>query len=135
MHYAIRNETFWCGEFTHIPIIGQMTMIPSSSSLGCKFCHFPPLCVADCSGQIYYVVHRFQSMLRVVIHLGVHNHHVADGKCWELVEDTKRLIIEEVDRIFNAKISLISFNVSKTFLASYLLDDSSNGAVELFKGQ
>jgi hypothetical protein len=33
LRYAIRNETFWCGECIHIPILSQMTMIPSSSLL------------------------------------------------------------------------------------------------------
>jgi hypothetical protein len=58
-----------------------MIMIPSFYLLGCKFCHFPPLCVIDCNGKIYYVVHRLHSMSRTMIHLGVHNHPIADGKC------------------------------------------------------
>ncbi len=86
------NETFWCGECPHILVLSQVTMIPSSS-LGCKFCHSPRFCVIDCDRQIYYVVHRFQSMLREAIHLGVHNHLVMDGKCQKLVEETKRTII------------------------------------------
>jgi hypothetical protein len=56
--YASRNEIFWCGECTHILVIGQMVMSPSTSSLRCKFCHVPPFCVVDYSGQIYYVVHK-----------------------------------------------------------------------------
>jgi hypothetical protein len=35
----------------------------------------------------------------------------------------------------NAEIFSISFNASKTFLASYLLDDSRDGIVELLKGE
>ncbi len=118
----------------HIPIVGQMTMIPSASLLGCKFFHAPP-CVVVCSGRIYYVVHRLQSMSRIVIHFGVHNHPVVDGKCREFVEEIRRLIIEEVDRMLDANISLISLSASKTFLVSYLLHDSSNGTMELFKGE
>jgi hypothetical protein len=79
--FAIQNKTFWCGECTHILILGQMTMIMSSSSFGCKKIHSPPFCVVNCSGQFYYVVHKLQSMSRAVIHLGVHNHLVVDGKC------------------------------------------------------
>jgi len=120
--------------YIHIPILGQMTMIPSSSSLGCKFCHSFPFCVANYSGWIYYVVHRFQSMSRAMIHLGVHNHLIADGKCWEFVEEIRRLIIEEVDPTPNTNISSISLSVSKT-LASYLFDGSNNGIVELFKDE
>ncbi len=71
----------------------------------------------------------------MAVHLGVHNHLVANAKCWESIKETKRLIAEEVDCMFNVKISLISFNVGKTFLASYLFDDSNDGIVELFKGE
>jgi hypothetical protein len=74
LHFATCNETFWCGECIHILVLGQMTMNLSSFSLGCKFCHSPPFCVAICGGRIYYVVHRLQFMLRTIIHLGVHNH-------------------------------------------------------------
>jgi hypothetical protein len=69
-------------------------------------------------------------MSRAAIHLGVHNHPIVDGKCWEFVKEIRRLIIEEVDPTPNAKISLISLSASKT-LANYLLDDSNNGIVEL----
>jgi hypothetical protein len=74
-------------------------------------------------------------MLRMMIHLGAHNHHVADGKCQELVEETRRLIIEEFDRMPNAKVFLISLSASKTFLASYLFDDFRDGILELLKGE
>ncbi len=40
-----------------------------------------------------------------------------------------------IDHMLNANIFFISFNVSKTFLMSYLLDESSDGIVELFKGE
>jgi hypothetical protein len=74
-------------------------------------------------------------MSRATIHLGVHNHFIADGKCQELVEETRMLIVEEVDCTPNAKIFSISLSASKTFLVSYLLDDSSDGIMELLKGE
>jgi hypothetical protein len=130
--FAIQNKTFWCGECTHIPILGQMTMIPSSS-LGCKFCHSPPFYVIDCGRQIYYVVHRLKFMSREAIHLSVHNHLVANGKCWKSIEETKRLIAEEVDHTLD--VNIFSNFASKTFLANYLFDDSSDDTMELFKGK
>jgi hypothetical protein len=45
------------------------------------------------------------------------------------------LIVEEVDRKLDANISSISFSASKTFLASYLFDNSSDGKMELLKGE
>ncbi len=110
-------------------------MIPSTFSFGCKFRHVPPFCVIDCSGRIYYVVHKFHSMSKIAIHLGVQNHPVMDGKCWESIKETRRLNIEELDCTLDAKIFVISFSVSKTFLADYLFNDSNNGIVELLKGE
>ncbi len=92
MRFAIRNETVWCDECAHILVLCQKIMISSSSSLGCKFCHSLPFCFIDYNGRIYYVVYRFQFMSKAVIHLGVHNHPIADGKCRKLVDETRRLI-------------------------------------------
>ncbi len=86
----------------------------------CKFFHVPPFCVTSCSGQIYYVVHKLQSISRVVIHLGLHKHHVVDGKCREYVDETRRSITKEVDRMPYANISVILLSASKTFLVMHL---------------
>jgi hypothetical protein len=45
------------------------------------------------------------------------------------------LIAKELDHTLDAKIFAISLDASKTFLVSYLLNDSSNGTMELFKGE
>ncbi len=51
------------------------------------------------------------------------------------IKETKRLIVEEVDRTPNAKIFTISFNANKTILVNYLLNDSNDGIMELLKGE
>ncbi len=112
-----------------------MALFPSVFSFACKFCHSLPLCVADCLGQIIYIMHRLPLITRVAIHLGVHKHHVADGKCRESMNEIIRLIIEEVDRTPDVKISVISLGASKTFLTMHLLDDSGNGIVELLNNK
>jgi len=58
-----------------------------------------------------------------------------DGKCRETLEETRRLIVEEVVRTPYAKMFAISLSVSKTFLARHLLDDYSDGKVELLKNE
>jgi hypothetical protein len=45
---GFHNEIFWCGECTHILVVGQMALFPSASSFACNFFHFLPLCVVDC---------------------------------------------------------------------------------------
>jgi hypothetical protein len=49
----------------------------------------------------------------VAINLGVHNHPVVDGKCRESLEETKRLIVEEVDHTLDPKVFVISPNANK----------------------
>jgi hypothetical protein len=60
---------------------------------------------------------------------------VVDGNCKEYVDETRRLIVEEVNCTLDAKISTISMNASKTFLARYLLDDNGNGIMEFLHGE
>jgi hypothetical protein len=60
---------------------------------------------------------------------------MVDGKCKEFVDETKRLIAEEVNPIPDAKIFTISLSVSKTFLATHLFNDSGDSLMDLLKGK
>jgi hypothetical protein len=71
----------------------------------------------------------------MAIHLGVHNHLIADGKCKESLEETRKLIVEKVDRTTNTKMFVISLRASKTFLVKHMFDDCSDDKVELLKGE
>jgi hypothetical protein len=72
-------------------------------------------------------------MSRATIHLSIHNHLIAHGKCQELIKETTRLIAKEGDHMLDAKIFLISLSVNKTFLVNYLLDDFNDGTMEPFR--
>ncbi len=50
------------------------------------------------------------------------------------MEETRRLIMEKINRTLNVKMPMISLSVNKTFLARYLFDDCNDGKMELFKG-
>jgi hypothetical protein len=70
-----------------------------------------------------------------MIHLGVHKHLVVDEKCKEFVNETRRLVIEEVNRTLDANISAILLNISKNFLTMHTCYESGNGLMELSKGE
>jgi hypothetical protein len=91
--------------------------------------------VADYLGRIYYVVHRIPTITRTIIHLEVHKHPMADGKCKEFVDETRRLIVEEFNHMPNVKISAILLGSSKSFLVTHMLDDSGDGTVELLNNE
>ncbi len=80
-------------------------------------------------------MHRLPSISRTTIHFRVHKHLVANGKCKESMDEIKRLIIKEVDCTLDAKISMISLGVNKTFLAMHLLNDSGNDIVEFLDNE
>jgi hypothetical protein len=48
----------------------------------------------------------------MAIHLGVHKHPMVDGKCKESMDETRRLITKEVDRMLDANIFVISLSAS-----------------------
>jgi hypothetical protein len=60
---------------------------------------------------------------------------MVDGECREFVDKTWRLIIEEINHTPNVKIFVISLGVNKTCLATHLLDDISDGIVELLNNE
>ncbi len=70
-----------------------------------------------------------------MIHFGVHNLLVANGKCKESLKETRRLIVKEDIHTPNAKMSVISLSASKTFFVKHMFDDYSDGEVEFFKGE
>jgi hypothetical protein len=41
---------------------------------------------------MYYVIHKLDTLSKVTIHLGMHDHPIANGKCKEVVEKIKSLV-------------------------------------------
>jgi hypothetical protein len=72
-------------------------------------------------------------MSRATIHLSIHNHLIAHGKCQKLIKETTRLIAKEGDHMLDAKKKLISLSANKKKLVNYLLDDFNDGTMEPFK--
>ena len=66
-------------------------------------------------------------MSRACIHLGVHDHHVLNGRCRELLDMAYQCVANEVMKTPIAKNSAIVMPSSKKFLADYLLKSPSNG--------
>ena len=84
-----RNETEWLGQ-TNTPFkLGHLP--PPDFTLVCKVCKVPPICVNLCPGHVYYVLGK-DDMSRACIHLGMHNHLVSDGICWEILDTIFGLI-------------------------------------------
>jgi hypothetical protein len=45
---------------------------------------------------MYCVVHKFSNLSRTTIHLGIHAHPIAKGKCKESFKEMKNIVVNEV---------------------------------------
>ena len=90
---SLVNEREWNGFTVTTFPIGQPA--PAGSTLVCKICKVPPICVAACAARVYYVFGAAH-ITRACLHLGVHNHLVKVGEDQGIKERTCQLIEEQV---------------------------------------
>jgi len=64
-----------------LPIFRQCFLKSPIYTINRKFCNSLPTCLQTCNCKMYYVVHKFPNLSRVVIHLGAHALLVVNGKC------------------------------------------------------
>ena len=113
------NELEWDGFTLTSFLIGQPA--PIGSSLICKICKVPPLCVATCAARVYYV-YGDASMTRACLHLGVHDHPMKVGEDQEIKERMRELIQEQVQRTSKGTNSTIVMEASKELVGELLIN-------------
>jgi hypothetical protein len=84
---------------------------------------------------MYYVIHKLQSLSRVTIHLGTHEHPIAKGMCMESLEEIKLFVEGQVFHTPDTKFSTVALNESKAFLAHHLFNENGEGPMENFQGE
>jgi hypothetical protein len=60
---------------------------------------------------------------------------VIEGMCKESLEEIKVLVEGQVFNTPNAKISIITLNASKAFLAHYLFNENGKGPMKILQGE
>jgi hypothetical protein len=121
---GLRNNIVWAGS-TPLPfVVGDVP--PTGFTVECKVSHFTLVCVASRHVRIIYIHSRSIGMFRTCIHLGVHDHHVANGTCRQSLDMAYECIGNEVLKTPRAKNSAIVMAASKQFLANYFLKSSAN---------
>jgi hypothetical protein len=103
--------------------VGQLA--PVGSSLVCKICKVPLVCITTCGTRIYYVFGAV-NMTHACMHLGIHEHPVKVGEDQEIKERTRKLIEEQVEGTPKATNSAIVMEASKELIGELLID--SEGA-------
>jgi hypothetical protein len=113
------NEREWDGFIVTTIPVGQP--VPAGSTLVCKICKVPPICVATCAAIIYYV-YGAANMTPTCLHLGVYEHPVKVGNDQEIKERTHKLIEEQVERTPKATNSAIVMEASKELVGELLVN-------------
>lgn len=122
---GVRNNTQWTG-ITHSQFrVGGAP--PLKSTFMCKVCLTPPSCLAICDAQLYHVTSANPAMHRAFVHLGHHNHPVAEGVCRDSLDLTYEFLASEVSRTPKATNSAIQMAASKNFLADFLFKTPTPG--------
>jgi hypothetical protein len=88
---------------------------PIGSTVVCKSCNVPPICIVVCPAKIYYVT-ATPHMTRAYVHLGSHDHPVKSGDHRDFIELTYNLIGEQVERIPSATRLVIVLETAKKVL-------------------
>ena len=90
------------------------------SRLECKLCYYTPICIALCHALIIYVYSTFFEMSRTCIHLGIHEHLVSNGTCFESLDIAYQSVANKVIKPHTTKNYVVVLSVCKQFLADYL---------------
>ena len=83
---GLRNNTKWAGS-TPLPfVVGNVS--PTRSTIECKICRSTLMCIALCHARIIYIHSTSIGMCKACIDLSVHDNHVANDTCCELLDMT-----------------------------------------------
>ena len=120
------NQTEWSGfAFTPFPVDGALS---DKSTLVCKLCQTPPICLALCDARIYYVTSSDPECTRMAIHLGHHHHPISKGVDQTAMDIMHDCVAKEVQRTPKATNSAIVIAASKNFLSDYLIRPGSGSS-------
>ena len=70
---------------------------PTNSTLVCKVCKEPLVCIAKCGAKIYYVASK-NNQTRACIHLGIHDHPVKVGDYRDTKAEINGLIEKQIEK-------------------------------------
>jgi hypothetical protein len=122
-NYFGRNSSMWnymeWDGITPSPFFVGSSLL-AESALHCKVCYSTPICLVLCDVVIYYV-HCNQDMTHACIHLGHHEHPLANGVYRKSADLVYQCFASEVYKTPTAKNFAVVIAASKHFFFDYLL--------------
>ena len=78
----------------------------TKSTVECKVCRSTHVCIILCHAQIIYIQSRVVAMSKSCIHIGEHDHLVANDTCRESLDMAYQCVANEVLKTPTTKIQL-----------------------------
>jgi hypothetical protein len=80
------NDLYWDGSSSEVFVPGPEPTGLSKCTLICRYCKTQPTCLKLCPCRMFYIVLKNPMMTRAAVHIGTHDHLVADEDCREAME-------------------------------------------------
>ncbi len=103
------------------------------SSPFCKICNNAFLCENLCVACMYYVMHKHENLTPTMIHLGMHDHPMAEGHSREFFKQVKSLVEHKVSCTLRATTSSIAFVANFFFSPSTCWMRMEKGQLKFWK--
>jgi hypothetical protein len=117
------NDLYWDGNTPEVIVPGPDPPALSKYTLVCRYCKALSSCLKLCPCKMFYIVPKDLNVTRATVHIGTHEHLVADGDCREAMELIREEIMTQVACTPNAKSSAIRMAVGKELLLKGLLEE------------
>ena len=118
------NTTHFIGSMLRPPTLGEECN-NTSGRLVCHFCSKAALCVGTCNCFVYYVMPNDETMSRLMLHCGTHEHNVRKGFSKQLAEKTKEMVsrVLGIDRHAGAR--KVQMCVAKEIVMATLVQEDA----------
>ena len=106
------NEKYWEGSTPEVLVPGSIMEVPQKCTLVCDFCKVTP-CLKLCSCKMFYITPKDLLMFRACVHIGTHDHPIANGDCREAMDIIRAAMKNQIAKTPIAKSSAIGLAVGR----------------------
>ena len=115
----IRNGQDWSGTFWKACKVG--VQVPLADNVVCTHCKVPLICLAPCTGRMYFVLPKSIDTTRACVHLGSHSHHVSKGIDRASQEDAKAVVEVEIMQNPRSNPSTVLLKTARSLVQAMVL--------------
>lgn len=121
-HFRRANYANFKGSLKKVPEPGQFCN-NKEGKLQCHYCKHSPMCIEMCPAFVYYVMPNDETMTRLMIHNGTHNHECQSGASKGLRERVKEMVDRVVKIHRHAGPRMVQMCVAKEIVMGSLVKE------------